>query len=184
MGQLTYKTLVEVHLKLNINAASVHSHLGNGKLGLFFLTIAPSIYNTQSNIAFFPPANPGPYPVISQGLMETQIADIRRQYDVDLALYTDYDIMGNALKSLLISAVIKTYIRSLRYKYIGCANIATKDIMEHLYPYYAKILDGALEENDKQMRANYDMNQPMKVFIDQIDDVVDIAAAANNPYLA
>ena len=78
----------------------------------------------------------------------------------------------------------QTYIRSLRDKYIGCANIATKDIMEHLYPYYAKILDGALEENDKQMRANYDMNQPMKVFIDQIDDVVDIAAAANNPYLA
>ena len=68
VGQPTYETLAEVHLKFNTNAASVHSHLGNGQLGLLFLTIYPAIYNTQSNIVFVPPANPGPYPVIPQGL--------------------------------------------------------------------------------------------------------------------
>ena len=32
------------------------------------------------------------------------------------------------------------------------------------------------------MRANYDVNHPMEVRIEQIDNAVDIAATANNPY--
>ena len=32
------------------------------------------------------------------------------------------------------------------------------------------------------MRADYDVNQPMEVLIEQIDNAVDIAAAADNPY--
>ena len=115
VGQPTYETLTKVHLKLNTNAESVHSHLGNSKLGLLFLTIAPAIYNTQSNIFFVPPANTGPYTVIPQGLTAAQIADTRRQYDVDSDLYTKYDMTGKALKSLLIAALDKTYIRFIQY---------------------------------------------------------------------
>ena len=34
------------------------------------------------------------------------------------------------------------------------------------------------------MRADYGVNQPMEVLIDKINDAMDIAAAANNPYSA
>ena len=51
----------------------------------------------------------------------------------------------------------------------------------HLYIAYSKISDGDLEDNDKQMRADYDVNQPMEVFIEQIDDAVDIMDTADNP---
>ena len=182
VGQPTYKTLAEVNLKLNKNAASVHSHLGNGQLGLLFLTISPAIYNNQSNTVFVPPANPSPSPIIPQGFTAVQIADICQQYDVDSDLYTEYDMMDKALKSLLIDAVNKTYIQSLREKYIGYANVTTKEMLAHLYLADTKISDGYLEENDKRMRANYDVNQPMEVLIENIDDAVDIAAAADNPY--
>ena len=47
VGQPTNGTLAKVHLKLNTNTSSVHLHLGNGKIGLLFLTISPAIYNTQ-----------------------------------------------------------------------------------------------------------------------------------------
>ena len=55
VGQPTYKTLDEIHLKLNTNATSVHSHLGNGQLGLLYLKVLPDVYNTQSAISFVPP---------------------------------------------------------------------------------------------------------------------------------
>ena len=126
LGQPTYETLAEVHLKLNTNAASILLHRGNRQLGLLFLTITPEIYNTQSNIVFVPSDNPGPSPVIIQGLTVAQIVDICRKYDVELALYTECNMTDNALKSLLIAAVDKTYIRSLREKYFGYANITTK----------------------------------------------------------
>ena len=54
----------------------------------------------------------------------------------------------------------------------------------HLYLAYTKLSGGNLEENDKRMRADYSMNQPMEVLIDKINNTMDIAAAANNPYSA
>ena len=89
-----------------------------------------------------------------------------------------------ALKYLLISAVNETCIWSLQYKYTGYANITTKEMLAHLYLAYAKIYDGDLEDNDKRMRADYDVNQPMENPYRKIDDAVDIAATANNLYSA
>jgi hypothetical protein len=182
VGQPTYETLAEVHLKLNTNAASVQSHLGNGLLGLLYLTVSPAVYNTQSAVNFTPPANPGPSPIIPANSTGPQIADIRRQHDIATALYKQYDATDKALKSLLIAAVDDTYVRSLRDKYIGYANVTTLMMLKHLYDSYARISEGDLEENDARMKADYDVNQPIEVLIDQIDDTVDMAAAAENPY--
>ena len=146
------------------------------------MTIAPAIYNTQSNIVFVLLVNTCPSTVIPQVLKAAQIADILWQYDADTALYTDYDMTDKALKSLLVAAVDKTYIQSLQDKYIGYANVTTKEMLAYLYLAYAKISDGDLEDNDKRTRADYDVNQPMEVLIEKIDNVMDIAAAADNPY--
>ena len=39
-------------------------------------------------------------------------------------------------------------------------------MLSHLYLSYAKISNGGLEDNDKPMRADYDVNQPMEVLIE------------------
>jgi len=59
IGKPTYETLAAVHLKLNTNAASVHSNRGNGQLGYLALTVKEEVYNTLSPIPFEPPINPG-----------------------------------------------------------------------------------------------------------------------------
>ena len=118
VDQPTYETLDEIHLKLNTNAASVHSHIGNGQLSLLYLTVLPDVYNTQSAIAFVPPAKMGPSPTIPDGSTGPQIRSIRVQHDLDPKLYCEYNSTDNALKSLLIAAADETYIRSLCDKYI------------------------------------------------------------------
>ena len=57
-------------------------------------------------------------------------------------------------------------------------------MLTHLYAAYAKITKGDLEENDKRMRADYYVNQPMEVLIESIDNAVDMTAAADKPYSA
>ena len=114
--------------------------------------------------------------------MSAQITDILWQYDVNSALYTEYDMKEKAFKYLLIATVDETYIQSLWDKYIGYANIDNKEMLAHLYLAYAKKLDGDLEENDKRIRADYDMNHPIEVLIEKIDDAVDITAASDNTY--
>ena len=103
---------------------------------------------------------------------------------MDTKLYCEYDSTDKPLKSLLIAAVNETYIRSLHDKYTSYANITTLQMLMHLYSAYAKITEGDLEENNKRMRTDYDVNQPMEVLIGQIDDTVDMEAAADNPYSA
>ena len=83
---------------------------------------------------------------------------------------------------MLIASVDVTYIFSLRNKYIGYANITTLQMLTQIYSTYAKISEGDLEEKYKHMRSDYNVNQPMEVLIEQIDDDVDMAAAANNLY--
>ena len=43
VGQPSYKTIAELQLKLNTNAASIYSHCRNGRLGLLFLTVKPAV---------------------------------------------------------------------------------------------------------------------------------------------
>ena len=111
VGQPTYDTLAEIHLKLNTNTASVHSHIGNGQLGLLYLTFMPDVYNTQAAITFVPPANMGPSLTIPNGSTGPQISSICVQHDLDTKLYREYDSTDKSLKSLLIAAVDETYIR-------------------------------------------------------------------------
>ena len=89
-----------------------------------------------------------------------------------------------ALKSLLIAAINKTYIRSLRDNYIRYAHIITKEMLAYLYLAYAKTSNGNLEDNDKRMRADYKLIQPMELLIEQTDDTMDIAPVADNLYSA
>jgi hypothetical protein len=64
IGIPTYESIAEINLKLNANAASVHSNLGDGAHGLLALAIDPAVYNTISLDPFVPPANPGANPVL------------------------------------------------------------------------------------------------------------------------
>jgi hypothetical protein len=57
------------------------------------------------------------------------------------------------------------FLHSLLSKYVGYHNSSTCAILDHLYATY----------------ANIDINQPIKLFFDQIEDVVNFAAAGDSP---
>ena len=86
------------------------------------------------------------------------------------------------MKTILIAAVDDAYIRSLRDKYIGYANVTTLEMLTHLYDSYARITQGDLDENDRRMKQAWDPNQPFETLIDQIEDAIDFSAAGNTPY--
>ena len=72
IGIPTYESISEMHIKLNSNAASVHSELGNGALGLLALTVTPTVYNTLAGVPFKPPENPGQTFLIPPGSTAAQ----------------------------------------------------------------------------------------------------------------
>ena len=65
-GKPSYEAISELHLKFNTNVVSVSSHKGNMLLGLLYIAIYPEVYNTQPEIVFMPPLNPGQHPNIPE----------------------------------------------------------------------------------------------------------------------
>ena len=74
------------------------------------------------------------------------------------------------------------FVRSPRNRHIGYANVATLKILTHSYTVYAKIKPSNLEENDKRMKASYDVKLPIETFFDQIKDAVEFSSAGNTPF--
>ena len=184
IGQPTYESIAELHLKLNSNAASAHSNRSNGQLVLLFLTIKPEVHSTLSNVPFAPPSNPGPNATIQTGSTGLQISDIKRRHTEHYAEWIRYDQTEKLFKKLLLAAADETYVRSLRNKYVGYANVNILTTLNHLYNSCAKITPRDLKENDSSFHAPYNPNETMEILIDQIEKAIDYDAVGNSPYTA
>jgi hypothetical protein len=182
VGEPNYESIAALHLQLNANAASIHSHLGDGRLGLLHLTISPAVYATLSDVAFVPPVNPGPVPLFEDGLTGPQIANVRLEFAENTALYKRYDTADKALKQLLLSAVDDMFVRCLQTQYIGYLNVTTRAILDHLYAEYARISPSDILANDATFKTAYDPNMPIETLFDQIESAIDYAAAGLTPY--
>ena len=125
IGTPDYKSIADIHLKLNYNASSVQSNLGCGTLGLLFLTVSPAVYATLSATTFVPPVNPGPEPIIPTGSTGAAIADLRYYHSKSTKIFTEYENTDNALCQILLASTDELYVRSLRHKYIGYGKTTT-----------------------------------------------------------
>ena len=110
VGTPNYEFIADIHLKLNSNAASVHSNLGCGTPGLLFLTVSPAVYATLSTVVFVPPVNPGPKPNIPTGATCADIADLRYHHAESTKIFKDYENTYKALRQLLLASIDKLYV--------------------------------------------------------------------------
>ncbi len=182
IGEPNYESIAALHLQLNANAASVQSHLGNGVLGLLYLTISPAVYATLSAVPFVPPVNPGPTPIIPDRSTVPTTTTIRARFVEETDIFKQYSTTDKALKQLLVGAVDEMFIRSLQTKYLGYLNVSTRQILDHLYAQYARISASDLQDNDVTFKKPYDPNLPIETLFDQIENCIDFAAAGLSPY--
>ena len=64
------------------------------------------------------------------------------------------------------------FTRALKNRYIGYANVSTKQLLTHLFKTYGKITGNDLRLNDQAMNRPYDVNLPIEVLFDQIEDLI------------
>lgn len=182
IGMPTYATISEVNLRLNANAASVQSDHGDGTLGLLALTVTPAVYSTLTDTPFELPINPGPNPGIPANATGAQIEANTRAHKENLRIWREYIATDKALKQQLLAAIQEMYYKTLRHRITDYATISTKQILTHLYATYGNITPADLADNDARLKAPFDPSQPIEILFDQIEDAVDLAAAAQAEY--
>ena len=86
-----FENIAPVHLQLNADASSVHSHRGNRQLGLLCLTLQGYVFNTLSNLRFVPPVNPGQHPFIPEGSTGPAAASVSKEHEDKSKEFKIYD---------------------------------------------------------------------------------------------
>ena len=165
IGDPNYKTIAEIHLKLNSNAVSVQSNLRCGTLGLLHLTLSPAVYAIISATAFIAPVNSSNETTIPSIASAPQITNLQYTHDVATTVFNKYDKTDKALCKMLIGAVDEIFIQSLRHRYVGYGTTTTRTILDHLYATYAKISSSDLQDNNARLRAPYDANLSIEALI-------------------
>jgi hypothetical protein len=118
VGQPSYETVHQLHLQLNLNAASIHSNLSDGELGVLQVTVLIKVYDTLSTAPFVESAT---------------ITELNCAHDATTYLFNQYDSTDKALTQQIIGAIDATHLKTLRSKYSGFQNPSTRDILDHLY---------------------------------------------------
>ena len=182
VGQPTYEMIKELQKKLNANAASIHSHLENGRLGLLYLTVTPQVYNTLSDVEFVPPRDPGPNVHYLEEGTQYQIRAAEKAHEEETRLFQQYNACDKALKQLLIGAVDSMFLTAVCDPHVGFANTSTLDLLTHLYRTYGHITDVDLHKNQELLNEPFDANLPIESFFKRVEECVDFAAAGHTPF--
>ena len=98
IGIPNYESISEIHIKLNSNAASVHSELGNGALGLLALTVTPAVHDTLAGVPFVAPMNPGQVFFIPPNSTGLQIAALDAAHKIQVRIWKEFLAVDKALK--------------------------------------------------------------------------------------
>jgi hypothetical protein len=157
LGKPNYESITALHQQLNANAASVPSHLGNGALGLLYLTVSLAVYANLSAAPFVPPTNPGPRPIILDDAQGPHIANIRTKSVEATELCKQYITTDKALKQLLVGAVDEMIIRRLQTNYLGYLNVSAQQILDHMYAQHDRISSADLQDNDVTFKQHCTM---------------------------
>ena len=181
-GIPSFATIRQIQVKLNANASSIHSNLGDGQLELLFRTVSQATYETLSNVPFIPSENHGPIPIIPRESSARVAADARVQHAEEKRMFNEYIATDKALKSQIIQAVDGLYLKELKHRITGYANVFTRAMLEHLYSAYGKMIPQDLQHLDEDMKTPYDPHMPIENLFDQIENAKDLAQAAGAPY--
>ena len=111
-----------------------------------------------------------------------QTSSICRAHDESQGIFKEYDNTDKALKKVLISAVVDIFLHAIRYRYLGYANITTRQMLTHMYTTYAKITPADLIKKDARLKIAYDVNQPIERLFEKFEDAIEYSDGGHNPY--
>ena len=138
------------------------------------------VFNKLSRVPFVLPANPCPAPVIPATSAQFQISAIIEGHKREARLFHKFNNTDKALKQQILGTVDDIFTRALKNRYIGYANITTKELLNHLFTTYGKISGNDLRVNDTRMNAPYNVNLPIEVLFNQMEEGMDYADAGNH----
>jgi hypothetical protein len=182
-GTPDFESLSNLRHLIKANAATVPSNNGGGQHGYLGIATSAAIYSTISQDPFTIPPNPGPQPIIpGNNPSAAQIALIIRVHTEALREWREYNNIHQALKTTLLNSVEPIYVRALKDRHIGFANISLRELFAFLFEAYGQISPQDLMQTTERLTTPWDPTTPFETLINQVEDTMELADAGNQPF--
>ena len=182
-GTPDFESLSNMRHLIKANAATVPCNNGGGQHGYLGIATSAAIYATISVEPFTIPPNPGPQPEIPDGTpTAAQIALTIRIHTESLRCWREYNNVHQALKTTLLNSVEPLYVRALKDRHIGFANISLRELFAFLFEAYGQISPQDLMHTTERLTTAWDPTTPFETLIDQVEDTMELADAGNQPF--
>jgi hypothetical protein len=82
----------------------------------------------------------------------------------------------------LLNSIEPIYVRALKDRHIGFANISLRELFAFLFEAYGQITPQALMQTTARLTAPWDPTTPFEHLINQVEDTLELADAGNQPF--
>jgi hypothetical protein len=157
--------------ELTANAASVDSVYGDH--GHAFLTMSPANYQTLNDgVAFNPPEQPDPNPVIPAGATAAAIAEAVRQHGVAQKAYALMRLVQATLRKMLLDSSDEIYWRRMRQPVILYSARTVLELLTHISTTYGNFTEAERKDVTSRMDVPWE-GGPLETVIQQIQEASD-----------
>jgi hypothetical protein len=186
-GEPDYQKLSKLFDDIKANASSIPCHLGGGANGYLGVVLGAAAYAATTAPAVTPfiiPVDPGVSAVIPAGAAAAVREQINNDFATAVKQFKEYDTITKALRKQIVGAVEETYIKPLKTRNNGYNAVPVDVMMSYLFTAYGNIDEQSVMLNDKKFIEPWDGSSPFENIIERIDECVDFAKAASQPYTA
>ena len=178
----TYDSLKTIKDQLKANAGAVNSDLGGGEHGHLGLVLQPEEYARVSNTPYVRPEHPGELN-IPLGTPQHESHRLRAEHKEAFRIFRETTDVEKALRHQITAAIPREYLDALRNREANAITISIPDILDYLFLNYGTVEQEEVTREEQLVRnIKYAPPTPLVVLFNKIEDLRDLAEAANNPY--
>ena len=181
-GIPTYEPLRKIKNEMKSNAASVPCDLGGGAHGHLGIMLSATEYANVSLVNYVRPVHPGILS-IPAGTANYESTRLTNEHKELVRLNREANNVEASLLKQLSKALPELYLKSFRNEYSNTFTVDLQTILHYLFTTYGYITPEELQEQkDKLCAKTFDIQQPLIILFDELEELQNIAVAASNPY--
>ena len=183
-GRPNYALLRKIQKELMANASSVTSNLGGAMNGHLGQVLNPASYTHVSLVPYVEPNHPGPL-VIPGGTPHYMRSEMRNDHKEECRVAREAQNVRRALTKQLVEAVPTLYLQRFRNNVTNTFTDPVHVMLDYLFATYGDITPDELHsEKDKLEQKVFDIQQPLILLYNEVEELVELANAAHRPFTA
>ena len=181
-GIPAYESMKIIKNELKANAASVPCDLGGGANGHLGIMLTQPEYANVSAVDYVRPVHPGIL-CIPHGTTIFETTRLTNEHKEHLRLNREANNVEACLLKQLGKALPELYLKSFRNEYSNTFTTGLQTILQYLFTTYGFITPEELKEQEDALTTKvFDIQQPLIILFNELEDLEQVAIAASNPY--